>query len=70
MIIEMLLNNNTQIYFWSNDFTFSKNKNVIVYIIEKVLKYILIISIGQNVNKIWNFKVNVCVMVKMKYKII
>jgi len=51
MIIEMLLNNNTQIYFWSNDFTFSK-KNVIVYIIEKVLKYILIISIGQNVNKI------------------
>jgi len=52
MIIEMLLNNNTQIYFWSNDFTFSKNKNVIVYIIEKVLKYILIISIGQNVNKI------------------
>jgi hypothetical protein len=39
--------------------------NVIVDIIE--LKKTLIISFGQNVNKIWNFKIDICVMFKMKY---
>ncbi len=34
MVIEMLLNNNIQLYFCSNDFRFSKEINVIMYIIE------------------------------------
>jgi len=34
MVIEMLLNNDIQLFFCSNDFTFSKEINVIMYIIE------------------------------------
>jgi hypothetical protein len=34
MIIEMLLNNDIQLFFCSNDFTLSKKKNVIMYITE------------------------------------
>jgi hypothetical protein len=43
--------------------------NVIVYIIEKNNNKTLIISFGQNINKIWIFKVYVFVMFKMKYLI-
>jgi hypothetical protein len=42
---------------------------VIMYIIEKKLNEILIISFGQHFTKIWNFKVYVFVMFKMKYLI-
>ncbi len=46
---------------------FQKEMNVIVYIIIIIIKYILSISSKQNVNEIENFKVDVCVMFKMKY---
>jgi hypothetical protein len=35
MSIEMILNNDIQMAFWSKDFTFSKGNYVIAYIIEK-----------------------------------
>jgi hypothetical protein len=38
MVIEMLLNNDIQLFFCSNDFILSKEKNLIMYIIEKKLK--------------------------------
>jgi hypothetical protein len=34
MVIEMLINNDIQLFFCSNDFTFQKEINVIMYIIE------------------------------------
>jgi len=34
MVIEMLLNNDVQLFFCSNDFKLSKEINVIMYIIE------------------------------------
>jgi hypothetical protein len=43
---------------------FQKEINVIMYIIEKKKKT-LVISFGQNLNKIWIFKVYVFVMFKM-----
>ncbi len=48
---------------------FEKEINVIMYIIEKSLKLKFNISFGQNFNKIWTFKIYVCVMFKMKYLI-
>jgi hypothetical protein len=47
---------------------FQKEINVIMYIIEN-LKNNWIISFEQNLNKIWNFKVYVFIMFKMKYLI-
>jgi len=38
MIIEMLLNSDSQLFFCSNDFTFKKKLHVIMYIIEIKLK--------------------------------
>jgi hypothetical protein len=38
MPIEMLLNNDIQENIYSNDFTFQKEINVIMYIIEKAFK--------------------------------
>jgi hypothetical protein len=38
MVVEMLLNNDIQPFFCSNDFTFSKEINVIMYIIEFLKK--------------------------------
>jgi len=38
MVIEMLLNNDIQFIFCSNDFKFSKGINVIMYILEKNFK--------------------------------
>jgi hypothetical protein len=46
---------------------FQKEVNLILYIIEKYTKLNLMISFEQNVNKIWNFKVDICVMFKIKY---
>jgi hypothetical protein len=46
---------------------FQKEMNVIVYIIIIIIKYTLIISSGKNANEIGNFKIDVCVMFKMKY---
>jgi hypothetical protein len=34
MVVEMLLNNDIQLFFYSNDFKLSKGINVIMYIIE------------------------------------
>jgi hypothetical protein len=48
---------------------FEKEINVIMYIIEKSFKLNSNISFGQNLNKIWTFKIYVCVMFKMKYLI-
>jgi len=45
---------------------FQKELNVIMYIIQKKT---LIISFGQNFNKIWIFKVYIFVMFEMKYLI-
>jgi hypothetical protein len=38
MVIEMLLNNDIQLFFCSNDFKFQKKINVIMYIIEFLKK--------------------------------
>jgi hypothetical protein len=47
---------------------FQKEMNMIVYIIIIIIiKHTLSISSKQNVNEIENFKVDVCVMFKMKY---
>jgi hypothetical protein len=50
---------------------FQKEMNMIVYIIIIIIiiiiKHTLNISSKQNVNEIKNFKVDVCVMFKMKY---
>jgi hypothetical protein len=48
---------------------FQKEIDVIMYNIEKNNNLILIISFGQNFNKIWIFKVYVFVIFKMKYLI-
>jgi hypothetical protein len=70
MVIEMLLNDDIQLFFCSNDFKLSKgNKcNYLHYWILKK-KFIYIISFEQNLNKIWIVKVYVFVMFKMKYLI-
>jgi len=69
MVVEMLLNNDIQLFFCSNDFKISKgNKfNYVHYWIFK--KKTRIISFEQNLNKIRIFKVYVYVMFKMKYLI-
>jgi len=48
---------------------FQKEINVIMYIIEKTFKLNFNHFIGQNINKIWIFKVYGFVMFKMKYMI-
>jgi len=65
----MLLNSDIQKNICSNDFTLSKgNKcNYVHYWKKKILT--LIISFGQNLNKIWIFEVYVFVMYKMKHLI-
>jgi hypothetical protein len=69
MVIEMLLNNDIQFYFFVQMIlNFQKKLNVIMYIIE-IYKKIQIIAFKQNLNKIWIFKVYVFVMFKMKYLI-
>jgi len=52
MVIEMLLNNDIQLFFYSNDFTHKKEMNVTMYIIEILKKIKLIILFEQNFNKI------------------
>jgi len=52
MVIEMLLNNVIQLFFYSNDFNFQKEINVIMYMIEKNLKVNSNHSFEQNINKI------------------
>ncbi len=52
MVIEMLLNNDIQFYFFVQMIlNFQKKLNVIMYIIE-ILKKIQIIAFKQNLNKI------------------
>jgi len=68
MAIEMLLNIDIPKKNCSNDFKLSKwNKCNYVHYWKK--KKTLIISFGQNLNKIWIFKICVFVMFKMKYLI-
>jgi hypothetical protein len=69
MVIEKFLNNDIFFKNCSNDFTLSKgNKcNYVQYWKKKLIK--LIISFGQNLNKIWNFNFYDFVMFKMKYLI-
>jgi hypothetical protein len=69
MVIEMLLNNDIQIFFVRMILHFQKEINVIIYIIDFFIKIIQIISFEQNFNKIWIFKVYVFVMFKMKHLI-
>ncbi len=65
----MLLNNDIQLFFCSNDLKISKGNNLIMYIIEFLKEKPQIISFEQNLNKIWIFKAYVFVMFKMKYLI-
>jgi hypothetical protein len=65
----MLLNNDIQFFFCSNDFKLLEGINVVMYIIEIFKKIIWIISFEQNFNKIWIFKFYIFVMFKMKYLI-
>jgi hypothetical protein len=66
MIIEMLLNNDIQLFFVQMILNFQKEINVIMYIIQIFFKN-RIISFEQNLTKIWIFKVYVFIMFKMKY---
>jgi hypothetical protein len=52
MVIEMLLNNDIQIFFVRMILHFQKEINVIIYIIYFLIKIIQIISFEQNFNKI------------------
>jgi hypothetical protein len=52
MVIEMLLNNDIQLFFCSNDLKISKGNNLIMYIIEFLKEKPQIISFEQNLNKI------------------
>jgi hypothetical protein len=52
MVIEMLLNNDIQIFFVQIILNFQKEINVIMYIIEFFFKKNRIISFEQNLNKI------------------
>jgi len=69
MFIEMLLNNDIQLFFVQMILNFQKEINVIMYIIELKKNLIRIISFEQNFNNIWIFKVYGFVMFKMKYLI-
>jgi hypothetical protein len=69
MVIEMLLNNDIQFYFFQMILNFQKEINVVMYILEIKFFFFWIISFEQNFNKIWIFKVYVFVMFKMKYLI-
>jgi hypothetical protein len=69
MVIEMLLNDDIQVFFCSNDFKLSKGNKcdyVHYWIFYKKIKIILF---EQNLNNTWIFKVYVFVMFKMKYLI-
>jgi hypothetical protein len=60
MVIEMLLNNDIQLFFFVQMiFKFQKEINVIMYIIEFKKKYTRIISFEQHFNKYMNFQ-NLC----------
>jgi len=52
MVVEMLFNNDIQLYFCSNDLNFQKEINVIMYIIEILKKEIRFISFEKNLSKI------------------
>jgi hypothetical protein len=52
MVIEMLLNNDIQLLFCSNDFKLSKGNKCNMYIIEFKKNKIRIILFEQNLNKI------------------
>jgi hypothetical protein len=52
MVIEMLFNNDIQIFFVQMVLNFQKEINVIMYIIELKKKQTQIISFEQNLNKI------------------
>jgi hypothetical protein len=67
MVIEMLLNGDIQKKIVQIILHFQKEINVIIYIIERKIK--IIISFGQNFNKIWIFKVYAFIMFKIKYLI-
>ncbi len=52
MVVEMLFNNDIQLFFYSNDLNFQKEINVIMYIIEILKKEIRFISFEKNLSKI------------------
>jgi hypothetical protein len=63
----MLLNNDIQLFFCSNDFTLSKEINVIMYIIE--FYFFESFHLNKILIKYENLKIYVFVMFKMKYLI-
>ncbi len=69
MVIKMLLNNDIQLFFYSNDFKLSKGNKCNYVHYWNFKKKTQIISFEQTLNKIWIFKVYVFVMFKMKYLI-
>ncbi len=56
MVIEMLFNDDIQIFFVQMILNFKKEINVLMYIIFKIKKKTQIISFEQNLNKIWIFQ--------------
>jgi hypothetical protein len=67
MVIEMSSNNKIQIFFGSNELIVLKGlKYDCVDLWKKLKNKLLILSFGRIINKIWNFKIDVYVMLKMK----
>jgi hypothetical protein len=56
MVIEIVFNNEIQIFYFQIYLYFWKEKYIFVYIIEKTLKLNFIFSFEQNFNKISNMK--------------
>jgi hypothetical protein len=69
MVIEMLLNNDIQFFFCSNDFKLSKGNKCNYVHHWNLKKSKLIILFEQNLNKIWIFKVYLFIMFKVMYLI-
>jgi len=69
MVIEMLLNNDIQFFYYSNDFKLSKGNKCNYVHFWIFFKKTWVISFEQSFNKIWIFKAYVFVMFKMKYLI-
>jgi hypothetical protein len=56
MVIEIVFNNEIQIFFFSNQFIFSRKINKFVCIIEIILSLTFNLSFGQNFSKILKIK--------------
>jgi hypothetical protein len=70
MVIEILLNDEIQTLFYSNEITFLKGlKYMCIHHWKKINNELLNFSFGQNVNKTLNIKVGICAMFTMKHRL-